>query len=404
MNQPVGPRILAIGAPPTFRQDVARCMDASPETVDWLPSVTAAEEFVVVRHMEPDVMVLSPEIKDADALGVADFMAKHSPATAVILVRYTSPNGLLPMAMRAGVRDVVDLSRGEEDLADALSRASDWARGVRSHTAEPEHAGERGKIISIFSSKGGVGKTFLSCNLAAALADKGEGDTALLDLDLKVGDVFSYFGQEPTRPIQDLLSLAERKDPEALVATGKQLGDNLWAYGVTADPACESMPGETTGKIVRNLRANFAYTVIDASNDYSDQTVAVFDLSDEIWLVTGLDVVGMRHLLIGMDTLTSLGIPHDRFRVVLNRSDSKVGVSLTDVERVLRVQVDAKIPSSELVPQSLNKGKPVYLGEPGSEVARAITEIAETIIGTPQSETAPAAQQRRGLKLLLGLG
>jgi pilus assembly protein CpaE len=105
-----------------------------------------------------------------------------------------------------------------------------------------------------------------------------------------------------------------------------------------------------------------------------------------------------------MDTLTSLGIPHDRFRVVLNRADSKVGVSLTDVERVLKVKVDAKIPSSELVPQSLNKGKPVYLGEPQSEVAKSISEIAETIIGTPQSETAPATQQRRGLKLLLGLG
>ncbi len=399
-----GPKVLAIGAPPTFRQQVARALEASPEAVDWLPTVTAAEEFVVVRHMEPDVVVLSPEIKDPDALGIADFMAKNSPATAVVLVRYQSFNGLLSTAMRAGVRDVVDLSRGEEDLSDALQRAAEWSSGLRSYQSEPEGAGERGKVISIFSSKGGVGKTFLSCNLASALADKAKEDTALLDLDLKVGDVFSYFGQEPTRPIDDLRSLAERTDPEALVNTGKRLRENLWGYGVVADPACESLPGETTGKILRNLRANFAYTVVDASNDYSDQTVAVFDLSDEIWLVTGLDVVGMRHLLIAMETLTTLGISHDRLRVVLNRADSKVGVSLNDVERVLKLQVDVKVPSSELVPRSLNRGQPVYLGEPQSEVAKAIAEVAEKVIGTPQSESAPAQQSRRGLKVLLGLG
>jgi pilus assembly protein CpaE len=129
----------------------------------------------------------------------------------------------------------------------------------------------------------------------------------------------------------------------------------------------------------------------------------VFDLSDEIWLVTGLDVVGMRHLLIAMETLGSLGIPRDRLRVVLNRADSKVGVSLSDVERVLKVKVDVKIPSSELVPQSLNKGRPVFLGQPTSDVAKSIGEVAEKVVGAPPSATVPAPSGKRKLRLLLGL-
>jgi pilus assembly protein CpaE len=305
--------------------------------------------------------------------------------------------------MRAGIRDVVDLSRGEDDLRDALDRAIEWSTGLRTLNDEQVESGQRGRIISVFSSKGGVGKTFLASNLAAALASETKQDIALLDLDLKVGDVFSYFGKEPTRPIADLLALADRTDPEALRQTGVQLEPNLFAYAVMPDPACESMPGETTGKLLRNLRSNYAFTVVDASNDYSDQTVAVFDLSDEIWLVTGLDVVGMRHLLIAMETLNSLGVPRERLRVILNRADSKVGVSLNDVERVLKVKVDIKIPSSELVPQSLNKGRPVFLGEPASEVAKSIADAAERVAGTPQSTNTPATAGKRKLRLLLGL-
>jgi pilus assembly protein CpaE len=396
-------KVLAIGTPPAFRVQVARTLGESPESVDWLSSVTAAEEFVVVRHMSPEVIALSPDVKDADALGIADFIAKHSPATAVVWVRNEQANGLLPMAMRAGIRDVVDMSKGEDELRDALDRAIDWSIGIRSLQEEGTETGTRGHIVSVFSSKGGVGKTFLASNLAAALAAETGEPTALLDLDLKVGDVFSYFGKEPTRPIADLLALADRNDPEAIRQTGVQLESNLWAYAVIPDPACESMAGETTGKLLRNLRSNFAYTVVDASNDYSDQTVAVFDLSDEIWLVTGLDVVGMRHLLIAMETLNSLGVPQDRLRVVLNRADSKVGVSLNDVERVLKLKVDVKIPSSELVPQSLNKGRPVYLGQPASEVAKSISEVAEKVVGAPPSTTTPSTAGKRKLRLLLGL-
>jgi pilus assembly protein CpaE len=399
------PTILAIGSPSSFRQQVAGAIGLAPESVDWLPSVTAAEEFVVVRHMAPDVLVLSPDVKDADALGVADFILKHAPATAVVMVRHSSPNGLLPTAMRAGIRDVVDLSRGDSELREALERALDWTSGLRSLADDAKNeTGTRGRIVSIFSSKGGVGKTFLSSNLACALAHETEEDTALVDFDLKVGDVFSYFGQEPNRPIEDLVALGNRTDVDALRATGKEFAPHLWGYAVTPDPACESLPGDTTGKILRNLRSNFGYTVVDASNDYSDQTVAVFDLSDEIWLVTGLDVVGMRHLLIAMETLNSLGISNDRLRVVLNRANSKVGVSLDDVERVLKVKVDSKIPSSELVPQSLNKGKPVYLSDPISDVAKAVEEVANLIIGAPQTEVAPQPVQRGKLRVLLGLG
>jgi len=139
--------------------------------------------------------------------------------------------------------------------------------------------------------------------------------------------------------------------------------------------------GEAVGKFLRAIRSEFDYVVVDASVDYSDSALVCFDLSDMICLVTGLDVVGVKHLSKALDTLLTIGLPRERFRVVLNRADSKVGLDASDVERVMKIQVDAMIPSSRLVPTSLNKGRPVVLDEPSSEVAQSIRQLAVRFSG-----------------------
>jgi pilus assembly protein CpaE len=121
-----------------------------------------------------------------------------------------------------------------------------------------------------------------------------------------------------------------------------------------------------------------------------------FDLSDQICLVTSLDVVGVKHLSKALDTLLAIGLPRDRFRVVLNRADSKVGLDASDVERVMKIQVDAMIPSSRLVPTSLNKGKPVVLDEPNSEVSAAIKQLAHRFISSSDVVQAQAVNEDAG--------
>jgi pilus assembly protein CpaE len=168
----------------------------------------------------------------------------------------------------------------------------------------------------------------------------------------------------------------------AIRAAGVKLGENLWGYGAPPDPAAEAPAGEAIGKFLRALRSNFPYLVVDASVDYSDSALVCFDLSDAICLVTGLDVVGVKHLSKSLDTLLSIGLPRERFHVVLNRADSKVGLDASDVERVMKIQVDAMIPSSRLVPTSLNKGRPVVLDEPTSEVSVSIRNLAAKFVHT----------------------
>jgi pilus assembly protein CpaE len=382
--------VVAVGTPQSFRQQVARAIELGPEEVGWVQSATAAEELLLTAYQPIDVLVLSPEVKEPDALGLAEFVGRQAPGTAMVLVRDHTWNGLLPAAMRAGIRDVVDMTQGTEELRDAVERAVMWATNLRSAgmTQADGTPVTRGRILSIFSSKGGTGKTFLTSNLATAIADVTGQDTAVVDLDIDMGDVFTYFGREPSATIQDLMELGEGADRSRIRSTGAQFAEHLWGFGAPPDPAAEAPAGEAIGKFLRALRSEFAWVVVDASVDYSDSALVCFDLSDSICLVTGLDVVGVKHLSKSLDTLLTIGLPRERFRVVLNRADSKVGLDATDVERVMKISVDAMIPSSRLVPTSLNKGRPVVLDEPNSEVAQAVRQLAVRFAGQAEAATA----------------
>jgi pilus assembly protein CpaE len=393
------PRVIAVGAPQTFRQQLARSLGVEPDLIDWLPSVTAAEGYLGDSAGSPtaNVLVLSPEIKEPDAFGLAEFVNRSAPTSAVLLVRERAMNGLLPLAMRAGVRDVIDLSKGAQELREGVTRAIRWCENLGSISSDVRVHGptRKGMVISIFSSKGGTGKTFLACNLAASIAIATKTKTAVLDLDFDLGDVFAYFGRDPSRPFQDLISLGDEADEETVLAMGTQLHENLWGYGSPHDPTAVQPGGESMGKFVRTLRGTFDYTVIDATADYSDATLAAFDLSDHICLISGLDVVGVRHLSMAYQTLQSLGVPRERLRVVMNRADSKVGIDTRDVERVTGLILDAAIPSSRAVPISLNKARPVAIHEPKSEVAKAVQTFAEKLVATTKAPVASRASRSR---------
>src|SRR6266550_8632197 len=269
-------RVLTIGSPLTFRHQVARALGSDPESIEWIPTVAAAEGAMANGAKAPNVVVLSPTIKEPDAFGLAEYLGKSSPTTANLLVRDRALNGALPGAMRAGIRDVVDLSKGSDDLREALDRALTWSENLRSvgRDVSPELDVRQGKLYSVFSSKGGTGKTFLVSNLAAAIAEASQQDTAVVDFDVDLGDVFAYFGKEPAHALQDIVAIGDATEREAILEVGTKLSSSLYAFGAAHDPASGEIGGEAAGKVLRALRRTFDYVLVDATADYSDAALS----------------------------------------------------------------------------------------------------------------------------------
>lgn len=390
------PKILAVGGQASFVDDIAAALEIEPTELLWAATTEQADELVASSSALYAVVV-APEVPNDDALDIACSVVAGSPATAVIVTRRHSANGFIPAAMRIGVREVVNLSLGTDELKSALESAVSWSSTlwrVQDDTSQAQQV-HTGTIISVFASKGGTGKTFLASNLAAALATRSRRDTALVDLDVDLGDVFSYYGTEPKGSIHDAIVAGPDASKRELIAASTELIPHLWAFGAPNDLVTSNpISAEMVTSLLTALRSTFSYTVIDATAEYSDVALAAFDASDAICLVTGLDVVGIKHLAKALETLESIGLPRDKCRIVLNRADSKVGLEASDVERVLNIKVDAAIPSSRLVPMSLNKGVPIYVEDPLSEVSRSIGALADKFIG-PVDE-AEIATRRRG--------
>jgi pilus assembly protein CpaE len=389
-------RIAAVSTSEQFQDLVNGIWGATTDDVDWLPSVATAQR-AVEEGEAPNVIVLGPAVREEEASAFAQFATREAPSMAVIVVRDEPVDGAFPRLVRSGVRDVVDLTRGSSDLREVLGRAIDWSSGVRGVSTRDEDEGDRlrGAIVSVFSTKGGTGKTFLSCNLAAALAERSASKVALVDLDHDLGDVFAYFGTTPTRPLDELLALEDGADAEDVTQLGTALVGNVTGYGSPPDPQAPPIANSSISRMLRILREAFPFTVIDAGAEYSDHILTALELSDAICLISGLDAIGVRHLTLAMHTLERVGIPRDRFRIVLNRANSKVDLGVEDVERLLGVRVDARIPSSALVPRSVNRARLLWAEERRSDVAKAIQALADRLRSDLTREPVEASSDAR---------
>jgi pilus assembly protein CpaE len=294
------------------------------------------------------------------------------------------------------VRDVVDLTRGKSELREALRRAVDRSSGHHVSTNGSGAHGPSGSIVSIFSTKGGTGKTFLACNLAAALAERSGSRVALVDLDYDLGDVFAYFGVEPRRTLQELVTLDDGADPEAVAQMGTELAKGVIGFGSRPDPRADAIPGATIARTLSALKESFAFVIVDATSEYSDQGLAALDLSDAICLIAGLDAIGIRHMSIAIQTLQSLGIPRERLQFVLNWADSKVDLAVQDIERLVGVRLEVRIPSSTLVPRSINHGQLLWVEQRRSDVAKAIEGFADRLMAAFAPPVVAATTHRFG--------
>ncbi len=348
------------------------------ESVSALHSVLASEP----AH---DLVVVGPEVDGQVAFDLAAAQRVSRPHLSVLLLRRRLQSAVLREAMVAGVREVVP-SDDLTELAAACGRARALAEQVRGGAVHAEGGQKSGQIVTVFAAKGGCGKTTVATNLATSLARDGR-RVCLVDLDLAFGDVAIAMQLVPSRTIADALGLATLDETAvgALVTTHPSGVDAILA---PVEPGtAEAFSSTLVGGLLPVLKRMYDVVVIDSPPAFTDHVLAAFDLTDHFVLLATLDIPALKNLKLTLDTLQMLGYPRERWHVVLNRSDAKVGLDTGDVERTLKTPIAALIPSSRAVPAAINRGVPIVLDQPGHPVSVAIRRFAESmIVGEPAKQ------------------
>jgi pilus assembly protein CpaE len=361
-----------------LRQSLA----AHPELELIGSSVTVAEGAAALAggHLDAVLHATRGATLPADELAA---LRGHTRAPILIVASGGSPS-MLEQALDADVADVLLLPQLVENVVFAIRKAT-HTRG-RHQTSSP---GRNGKIITVFSPKGGTGKTVTATNLATALAKYEGKKTLLLDLDLQFGDAAIMLGLEPDKTIYDLVVAPGELDTEKLAGyTTKH------ASGVEVLPAPlrpEDAELVTEAKLARLLevgRESYDAIVVDTSPFFHGPMLATLDRTDELLLLSGLDVPTLKNLRLALQTLELLSFPKQRVKIVLNRSNSKVGMKQNEVEGALGMKVRFEIPSDRAVPLAVNRGKPVILDEEGADVSKAIRQMAKALFPVEQAKAA----------------
>jgi pilus assembly protein CpaE len=307
-------------------------------------------------------------------------------------------------ALRAGVREVVE-ERDIAGLSAAVKRSKAVARAVREQVPGGIPASdvpERGKLITVFSAKGGCGKTTLSTNLAAALAAGGRHEVVLVDLDLAFGDVAIALQLFPAHTIADAVPLGDALDDAALQALLTPHSPGLTTLVAPVEPgAADTISASLVAAILERLKDMYDYVVVDTPPAFDDQVLAAFDASDVIALIATLDIPALKNLKLTLETLELLNYPRERWHIVLNRADSKVGLSINEVEKTLGTAISAQIPSSRDVPATINRGVPIVLDDPKHAVSEAVAEFAEMAVGAASADDTIPAELRSDRRTFL---
>ncbi|MDT4953041.1 MAG: pilus assembly protein CpaE [Acidobacteriota bacterium] len=386
MTQPLTFVVLSTGLD-TFKE--IRAALATDSRARLLAGGDDAEQvYPEIKNLRPSAVVIT--IADANAehaLKIIEKLSVECPQIAIISAARESSPDLILRSMRAGAREFLRLPVIADEFKTVLDRTAEFCAGQK---AAPK---KKGRMIAVFSSKGGCGTSFIATNLAASL----NAPAVLVDLNLQAGDLPLFLGLEPKYSIADMVENRVRMDDSLLASyiTPHSSNLSLLAAPREADSADDIEP-EHVFEALERLRESYDYVVLDPQHTFDAITLAALDQSDDIVLVLTLDIPAIRSAQRALEIFDRLGYPRKKVRIVVNRFSKQIDLDLQQVERFLKERVTGFVASDyQTAVTSINLGQPLVQSEPSSKIALELKRITATIIGQSAQATEEQPQRRK---------
>jgi len=366
-----------------IRALVALDREANREAVEAvLPRDTEIQIVGVVEGMDESWATLQETQTDLLIVGCAGYSdralffitgaVKQDADRPVVVLTEGSPNGFFRRVFEAGADDIIALPETPEHVRFAFQKAVARKLGVGIASGVAQSP-----MICVLGPKGGTGKTLTAGNMAVVFAERGK-RAAILDLDLQFGDAGLSLGLNPEHTIYDLARSGGSLDSEKLEG---YLTKHVSGVNVLMAPTRPDQAGHITVEFLREiytiLRSSHDFVIIDTPPGFVPEVISAIDTSSAVCMVGMLDSLSLKNTKLGYETLDLMGYEPEHVKLVLNRADSRVGITKEDVSQILGRTPDVMVPSDRDIPRSINEGLPIVTAKPRSEAARAFRALAD---------------------------
>lgn len=386
-------RVLVVDDVSETRENIRKLLEFESD-IEVVGAARSGQEAVQLSdQLKPDVILMDINMPDMDGIKATELIRQRNPIAQIIILSVQGDSNYMRNAMLAGARDFLTKPPMADELISAVRRAGDMARVERaksaqvavsiSNTTQPTHVSGlgNGRIIMVYSPKGGTGVTTVAVNLAVTL-NNDETPVALVDGNLQFGDVGIFMNEHGKNTILDLAHRVDELDADVVDGVLLKHGGSgvRMLTAPTRPEQAESVGSEQFSKVLKYLRQDYPYVVVDTAHNLDDITLAALDVCDILVLVVTQDIPAVKNVRLFLDLMKTIGISRDRVCFVMNKYDKRISITPEKVGENLKLPVAAVIPLDErIVIPSVNRGVPFMLDNKTQPIARTVFNLAETV-------------------------
>lgn len=430
MNSPMAEkiRILVVDDIVETRENLAKLISFEPDMTIVASADGGQQAVEFAKRDRPDVILMDINMPDMDGITATEIIANTVPESPIIMMSVQGEQDYLRRSMLAGAREFLVKPFSADELVNAIRHVHEIEKVKRQRYQQqaPVQAGggggaggqnltavlqpARGKIISFFSPKGGVGRTTISANLAVALHQSTGQPVVLVDGSLPFGDIAVILNMSPkAKTIADLVGSFDQVDAEVMESVLAQHSTGIKVLLAPPTPeAAELITGANIKKVLETLRESYAYVVVDTWPSFQEQVLTMLDVADVILTLMTLEITSLKNVRVFMEIAEKLGYDDQKVQLVANRNDSSGGIKASDVEASLARKIPHTIVSDgRALVLAVNRGVPFVISHRDSQVAKDIFTLADKLSGASEAAAAGTATPqkaapRQGLRLFGG--
>jgi pilus assembly protein CpaE len=409
-------RVLIVDDIAETRENIRKLLQFDSEFEVAGAARSGREAIELSKELKPDVVLMDINMPDMDGITATEMIRRNNTFSQIVILSVQGDPNYMRRAMLAGARDFLTKPPVVDELTAAIRRAGKMARDEKQKGTSISQGGgpgasplasaavSYGKVILVYSPKGGTGSTTVAINLGMTLQSE-ETPVALVDGNLEFGDLAVFLNLQGKLTVVDLASRADELDPEIVdevMITHHSSGVKILSCPPRPEYA-ESVSGEQFGKVLDYLRRLYSYIVIDAASSLTDVTLTALDTADVILLITTQDIPSIKNARLFLDLVDVLKVSRRRIVFIMNKFDKRIGITADKISESFKQEILAVLPSDErIVIPSVNRGVPFMLGDRSKPIARGFLSLAEIIRqrlaenSTVEDEKAAVAATRLG--------